>query len=701
MDTASIIHLYELYGFESVESNNKYIVFSSKFGSFRNIEIVYDCEEKEVNTAVKEYEEIKCLVNRVRFETFAELHHKLFFDFFSMENLSEKLSCKYKAFVNERQKIDEKYEYIPCPYSKNGNTGESIIDFLLDRIKMETASLTIVEAAAGYGKTCSIFELMNMIAQSSQTEFMPLFIELSKNRKAPIFKYVLLDEIDKNFSSLSSELVISEIKNGKIPLIIDGFDELLAAVREETSEQIDKEQSETMLDTIIELIENDSKAKIIITSRKTSLISSQILDNLMLKTEICPVERIVLNEPSIEDWLEDDKIAFFNKKNISLQHFANPMLLTFLRRASIEELQDADFSIKVLVENNIEALLRREMERQQLKLSPSEQDAIFIELAKYFIDFQITSEDVMVISDIFMEIIKNNLFEYMNRYDLDNDAKLSTDKFIGKLVRHVFLDTNKSQSNQIGYVNDFMFGLYMAKAVCDGLNEKIKICQSHIDKMCTAYKAMPINERLNLHNHLCPFIVGEAPEILIQIDNQLDNHLTENYTKAQLNRYIFDNFDFTTAKLSACIFSNCIFKNCIFDSKITDCQFISCQFYGNSFANDTEHLLIHDCGNFFFDCTGIANDYTGSEPAEEENIGNEFEKKVLEQFWGVGRAAPDRRKYPNTLFRGFPPSQYKYVSDAISVLKKKGLLLQSYYCIEINMKKMKEIRGILKKEGIN
>lgn len=698
MDIDSITQLYRLYGFNNIETQENYIVFDSKFGSFRNLEIVYNCDEVDIKIVEKKYEGIKCSVNKTHFKTLEELHQKLFSDFFSLENLSEKLSCNYNAFVKERQRIDEHYEYIPCPYSKNGSSCENIIDFLFDRITTESASLTIVEAAAGYGKTCSIFELMNRIAKLHQTNFTPLFIELSKNRKAPIFKYVLLDEIDRNFSTLSSELVVTEIKNGRVPLIIDGFDELLTAVREDNYEHIDEEQRQTMLDTIIELVKGNSKAKIIITSRKTSLISSRILDNLMLNAEICPVERITLNEPSIEDWLESDKLTFFKKKNISLQHFANPMLLIFLRHTGIEYLQTENFSIKVLIERNIKALLYREMERQDLKLNTDEQDCIFVELAKYFIDLQITSEDTVFISDIFMEIIRNNVLEYLSRYDSANDIKPSVDKFIGKLTRHVLLDTNKSMCNQIGFINDFLFGLYMAKAVCDGLPVKTTICQSHIDKMCTAYKSMPADERTTLHKKLIPFIRGESPEILIQIDNQLENHLTNDYKGAQLDGFIFDSFDFTTAKLSECILSNCVFRNCIFSQEFTDCQFISCQFYGSNFKQGLEKKFNRDCGNFFFDCIGIDVEFSDKEPPVPTDTGCDFEKKVLEQFWGVGRAAPDRRKYPNTLFRGFPPSQYKSVSDAIDKLKKKELLLQSYYCIEINMKKMKEIRYILKKE---
>ena len=83
-----------------------------------------------------------------------------------------------------------------------------------------------MEAAAGYGKTCTVYEIINSLLSSEKVQ-VPLFVELSKNRNARLFRYVLQDEIDKKFTQLSSAVVIREIKTGRIPLIIDGFDELI------------------------------------------------------------------------------------------------------------------------------------------------------------------------------------------------------------------------------------------------------------------------------------------------------------------------------------------------------------------------------------------------------------------------------------------------------------------------------------------
>jgi hypothetical protein len=80
-----------------------------------------------------------------------------------------------------------------------------------------------------------------------------------------------LDEIDIEYLSLGSELVTKEIKNGRIPLIIDGFDELLAKVSGESSTDDAFEEVESMLDTIGGLLE--FKTKIILTTRKTAIFT--------------------------------------------------------------------------------------------------------------------------------------------------------------------------------------------------------------------------------------------------------------------------------------------------------------------------------------------------------------------------------------------------------------------------------------------
>lgn len=704
MDIESVENLYHLYGFETKQKTANFIVFLYSTGYFRNIEIVYD--GSDIDEIIKEYQALRFPVNSIKFITLDLLHENLFNGFFLLKENSEKLKKKYSLFVNERNFIDDHYSYIPCSYYKNNKEGkDNIVDFLCDQINDKFPSLTIVEAAAGYGKTCTISEIMNKIGNSEINKIVPLFIELSKNRNARIFKYVLLDEIDRNFSTLSSELVISEIKKGNVPLIIDGFDELLSSLQENNdidNETVDKTQ--TMLETITELFDGESKAKIIITSRKTSLISNKVLDDLMLKIENCPITRITLCEPTIADWLSREKISFFESNKIPLQQFSNPILLKFLQKSDISEFTIETFSVKKIIDENIAFLLKRESTRQQLNIYETEQNELFQKFAAYFIDFQISSEEPSFIFEIFKEILKQKMPEYLNRYT-DLKTKPSEEEFIGKLSRHVLLDTNKAYENQIGFVNDFIFGFYLAKVVRNNafLKDTNFISQDHVDKICTTYKVMEKSDKKDLFEKLKPYISNYSGETLIQIDSQINGYLTKQYDNIQLDGIFFENFDFSfNNSINQSIFANCIFSSCIIGDNITNCQFIDCSFYKLKFTDENlKNKFLYGLENNFYKCNGIIIDH--EKGFIEEHIINEenYEKEILEIFWKPSRPAYDKYKHTKTIFQTFPQKKSKKVAEAIESLKKKGLLLQPGYCLEINKERISDIIQALGREHGN
>lgn len=695
MDTLAIESLYKNYGFETKRKTSNYIVFLFSYGYFRNIEIVYDGDEKYINEIVKEYQQLRFPVNVVEYKSLEEIHISLFTGFFLLNSLPEKLEKKYKNFVNERNFIDDDYQYVPCSYYKNNRDEKNnLIDFLYNQITSECSSLTILEAAAGYGKTCTVFELMHKLSKTTNMKIVPLFVELSKNRNAPIFKYVLLDEIDRNFSTLSSELVISEIKEGRVPLIIDGFDELLSSVHDASSldnEAVEKTQ--TMLETIIELFQDQSRAKIIITSRKTSLISSKVLDDLILELEDCPITRLTLREPTLEDWLPQEKINFLKSENIPIQQFSNPILLKFLQRTDIKLFNHDSFSMKKIIQDNFKALLNREITRQQLELNVAEQDNIFTNFAAFLIEYQISCEEPSFIFDAFKEIIGIKINDYLSRYT-DVNTRPTETQFIGKLTRHALLDTDKAMNQQIGFANDYICGLFFAKAVIENKCKKDEIiCKDHIDKICTAYKAMPISDRKFLFNKLKPFIQNFDDADLLQIDLQINEHLTKDYSCIQVENMIFENFDFLNSNsINETIFTNCIFRDCIIGDNISNCQFIGCSFY-NPLYND-EDTFIYGSNNYFFNCFGVNIDYS-KEFANSETDTNTLRKTILEQFWRPGRANYEKRKHQKSLFICFEKSQYKEVGNIIEDMRREKILLQHEYGYELNNNKIQEIRNIL------
>ena len=166
-----------------------------------------------------------------------------------------------------------------------------------------------------------------------------MFTELSRNREAKLFKYVLWSEIENEYqSSISNALVTYNIKSGRIPLIIDGFDELLTKNLDSGGLDLsdDFEQVETMLSTIGDLLQGN--AKVILTSRKTAIFAgSEFYEWTEKYNHKFEVVRFLLERPNVKQWLRADRYNIIKSNNIPLDYIANPVLLTYLRNVGEEE----------------------------------------------------------------------------------------------------------------------------------------------------------------------------------------------------------------------------------------------------------------------------------------------------------------------------------------------------------------------------
>lgn len=210
------------------------------------------------------------------------------------------------------------------------------------------------------------------MSEVDKLDYVPIFTELSKNRKAAVFRYVLLDEIDRKFSSLSSKLVISEIQGGKVPLIIDGFDELISRSNPsmKTDNNYDDEDAQTMLDTIAELFQGDCKTKMVLTSRKSAIFTGELFKEwIEKKLPNCNVTRISIEEPTVRDWLGYEKTTFLEKQSIPFASIINPILLAFMRSLPFAKFEERCSNEEQVISYYFDSLLSREQERQALQLS--------------------------------------------------------------------------------------------------------------------------------------------------------------------------------------------------------------------------------------------------------------------------------------------------------------------------------------------
>jgi hypothetical protein len=299
--------IYRRYGFEKakVYEHENVIVFTLKTGYFDNADIVPLSLEADTKKPFDDFSESGYACTVRNFLIPKQIETELFKGFFSVASILDRLEKDYKQFTNSIVKPfadDAHYEYINAPYSVNGKDGNKSPSLeVVDRLSDNRPILFLIEAAAGFGKTCTAYEIVHQLIK--EKNYLPLFSELSRNRKAPIFRYVLLDEIDRKFPTLSSRLVQSEMINGRVVTILDGFDELLR----KTDEDDDFENQEPMLETIGHFLTGN--AKIILTTRRTVLFEGDAFHNwAATHSDEFELVRIRIGEPSLVDWLPEKRL---------------------------------------------------------------------------------------------------------------------------------------------------------------------------------------------------------------------------------------------------------------------------------------------------------------------------------------------------------------------------------------------------------
>lgn len=413
MDIAKIEKIYKNYGFEVKFDGPDIAIFLYKKGRYFGVDILVIRESASVieksKTLTENYSNLGYAVKNKSIGDESEIEIELFKSFFSYESTKARMKKKYNDFVSKQSKqlLGNKYEYIGSAFElfdgEVKETSKDLLENVLDILKREGPQLLIIEAAAGYGKTCAAYEILNILVKQEKKLITPLFTELAKNRGAKIFRYILLDEIDIEFPSLNSELVINEIKNGRIPIIIDGFDELLEKVNIsnlDISSAFD--EIETMLDTIGNLLEKN--AKVILTTRKTAIFNGAEFEKWYEKWDKkFAVSRFSIKEPRIKDWLGEARFNTIKERHIPIQYIANPVILTYLRNIIDEEYNNQIENPDLLVKQYFERMLERERERQHLIITVERQYEIFKNVARMLLEFDITVES----KEFFKEIIKD------------------------------------------------------------------------------------------------------------------------------------------------------------------------------------------------------------------------------------------------------------------------------------------------------
>lgn len=694
--------LYELYGFSKVKQSDDYVVFTYSNGYFYNAEIIKFNNQIEETKLKREFEEAGYSVRIIEYVSLEKTHELLFNGFFAVKNINDRLLKDYELFgeLQSKKLLGATYEYVEpkCNWNCEGEQKDLIFG-IYEQIQKPGAQLIILEAAAGYGKTCTSYELIKMIADNCTDNFAPIFTELSKNRKAALFRYVLLDEIDRKFTSLSSELVISEIRNGKVPLIIDGFDELISRSNKNMSDPNSVEDdSQTMLDTIAELFEPGCQTKVVLTSRKSAIFTGDIFEEWKDKhLPKCNVTRVSIDEPTVSDWIGFEKTEYLEKHGIPFASIINPILLAFMRSMEMDKFEETCSNVENVISYYFNYLLERERERQSLQLTVKEQYRIMEQIAKDFVEFEIIAEEISFIRDLFIEIIHDNYKSYRDRY-VAIEERPTEEEFATKLAGHALLNRISPQKNQIGFINDFIFGILIGDCILEDDSILEEMDGKYIDIACTAYASRSDEKKNELLEKVLPQIDRLNYEQQLDTEIKLANTIQRNYESHYFsNRSFQDVFFDGSYGFKKCTFRNCLFKESIFVTRaFEECSFYDCKFYDIEVIRDTttNRKLI-----FSANCVGHEKLMKESAYEEANIVTDNYEQIVLKMYWRKGNRF-SRGRLPEMFLLRTPNEETRMgIANALESLKHKNLLYKEGHYWFVNTEKIKEIKEILEIAG--
>lgn len=652
IDREKIKKTFTLYEYTCLYESEDYMVYSVGRNLYPGVEIVCfkDVASLQIDNLVNDFRRQNYSVRVCDEKQVLQIEDYLFDWFFQVEQSNKRIKIRYNEYtsavmraygIDSMQMLTSHYEYVKCPYSiernygkvKNYIGGESIIQSLRSELEQFGAKLIIVEAPAGYGKTSTAMELLNSYSDVT-TRVRPFYMELSRDRQAPTFYYLLISQINKNFNVLLGDsIVMHNIKEGRIPLIIDGFDELLNEDLDRGCSPNDKNKGKTMLETIAALL--DGNAKIVLTTRKTTILSGsefyEWYDQKISDNHKINIVRYKLEQPRIEDWLEERKIRSLPSH---IKDLSNPVILGFLHFLSDDEFYKEAKS-DALVQSYVTRLLTREIERQQLPFSDiSEQQLVYERLASAMAYGNITSDTRKNIKDTILLLSSDIINKYATPI---KDA----DSIANSLTNHVLLD--RKGDNNIGFINDFVLGIFIGYSMIETRDKNIEnfykdMTTKYIDRVILSMSACDEEKR----EYVCMQLEEQCTKMTSELQLLAEIKLLQQPKSCFKNVYL-ENVSMVNTQIKApskfvkCQFVNIEFVRSLIDFDVFEsCTFISCTFNQTNMCGNPED-------SDFFECTkdGLRYDPNVKEERIEEDYGNAnseeyLEKEILKKYFPKG-----------------------------------------------------------------
>lgn len=697
LDKNKLSEAYEKYGFlEQHSGHSDVAVFSIKTGHYHNADIIPLKKKADVNETFDLYKQLGYACQVKEYDSNEDAHKALFRGFFSVESTKERLKREYDNFTDSIVKIHSdtaRYSFIQSQYHINGEFGEStLVKEINKRLSLKKPVLILIEAAAGFGKTCSAYELLNDII-SNDNDRVPLFAELSRNRQAKIFRYVLLDEIDRSFPLLSSTLVRNEIRNGNVPVILDGFDELL---HESTSDdKTNYEKTEPMLETISELLTDN--AKIVLTTRRTAIFDGDEFHQWVTSHEDdFEIVRIRIHEPRIVDWLPRERLDSIVDSGFPIHKLSNPVLLSFLRCIDDDEFEKVKSDTGQLVKKYFDSMLERERKRQDLLMSSEEQYSVLKKLADDMIELNYTSESRDYICSFILENNQHKLEAVRKLYTVD--VRPTTDELVNKLASHALLDRSGVESQGIGFVNEFVFGNFCADSIISDTSNEWAGDKRFIEPAIQSFLPRTDEEKEVLWHSLSFALEFMNGNDKVLFNQSLTNCMSMDMIGDSVERLCVNNLSLgDEGSISDTIFIDCTLSNITFHfDNMNNVTFINTSFFDCDAIHEKDITDI-----YFLGCESnndlLENLVTENEVIEEEGTLSACDIYIIEKFCPKGSTSFHKHRPIKGLCIKNNQFDHQEILYSINKLKREKYLItpDKKSFLELNYKNMAEIKSAL------
>jgi hypothetical protein len=425
------------------------------------------------------------------------------------------------------------------------------------------------------------------------------------------------------------------------------------------------------------------------------LLSPEANDNKWILT------RYVLNTPTINDWISTSRVKLLEKNDFDINNLSNPVVLSYLRSLDEAKFGEIAQNPNQIVNQYFDRILTRENERQNLKMTPIEQETIIKSISNHLVQNDIKMESKEAIEAAIKKSNKAVIQEVLKRYT--TKEPMTEEILVNKFSMHALIDRKGESEIRIGFVNDFIFGTFIGKNVLDSSNEWFGT-ERYVDFVITSYKSRDTETKKLIWEGLEFIMDMLSIQRQIQADICLRGKIFRNVLNDSLSDLTFsDELCDDAFTIESTVFSNCKFQDItLVSDQLKNVFFIQCQFYNCDMeVVEAPTITLSGCEEYDSTISSILLDYQEQLEVqiqnEEEDAVNKYKKHVLERFWPSGKERFTAHRVITTLRMGVRADEIDFLEDAIEELVKDDLIIRERgkASLGLNIKKINEIKQII------